>query len=177
MKKFLLSILLLLPSFAFAGYDLEVERSVPRDSKVNVQIYVPSLIVGMISGDINVKLNEKFTLGPQATYFAYGDHRGYELGLTANYALAGDVFDDRTWLVNPYVLYSHSDLSFDGAKDGKVKKGGVVGGLNLVYQWMWNSGVNMRAGIGAYYSTKKILLGIGNSNIGGTLMFSIGYAF
>lgn len=162
---------------SFASYAPQVERSVPRDSKVNVSIYIPSLLVGVISGDVNFKLSDKITLGPQGSYYSYGDHRGYDIGLSMNYALSGKVFDDRIWLVNPYVSYSYTDLSFDVSEDGKVKKGGVIAGANLVYQWMWNSGVNLRAGVGAYYSSRKPLIHFGDSHFGGMFLFSIGYAF
>lgn len=172
-----LLLVLVLPIISFASYVPEVERVVPRDSKVNVQVYIPSLLVGVISGDVNFKLAEKVTLGPQASYYSYGKHRGYDVGLSMNYSLSGDVFNDRIWLINPYVAYTYSDLSYDSFDDEKAKKGGVITGANLVYQWMWNSGINMRAGVGAYYSSKKPLLHIGESHIGGMLLFSIGYAF
>ncbi len=170
-------ILLLLSDFVFASYIPEVERAVPRDSKVNVAIYIPSLLLGVISGDVNFKLSEKITLGPQVSYFSYAKHRGYDLGLSMNYALSGEVFHDRVWLVNPYVAYSYNDLSFDRDENGQVKKGGILAGANLVYQWMWNSGVNLRAGVGAYYSSRKPLLDIGKSHVGGMALFSIGYSF
>jgi hypothetical protein len=180
MKKsifFICSVLLLMSSLVFASYVPEVGRTVPRDSKVNVSVYIPSLLLGVISGDINFKLSDKITLGPQGSYYSYGKHRGYDIGLSMNYALSGDIFGDRVWLLNPYAAYSYSDLSFDVNENGKVKNGGVVTGANLVYQWMWDCGINFRAGVGAYYSSRKPLLDIGKSHIGGTLLFSIGYAF
>ncbi|MBU0744321.1 MAG: hypothetical protein KKE11_03000, partial [Gammaproteobacteria bacterium] len=135
-----------LPTFVFASYVPEVDRIVPRDSKVNVQIYIPSLLLGAFSGDVNFKLNDKVTIGPQWSYYSFGEHRGHQLGLTMNYALSDDVFADRVWLLNPYILYIHLDSNFDDTLDKKVKKSGINSGANLVYQWMWNSGVNMRAG-------------------------------
>ena len=176
--SFICGSLLLMPGLVFASYTPEVERTIPKDPKVNISVYIPSLLVGILSGDINFKLTDKVTLGPQLQYFSYGEHTGgYDVGLSMNYALSGKVFDDRIWLFNPYVAYSYNDLSFDEYEDGKVKKAGIVTGANLVYQWMWNSGVNLRAGVGAYYSSRKPLLDIGGSHIGGMVLFSIGYAF
>ncbi len=169
--------LLFLSQVTFASYAIEVDRKVPRDSKVNVQIYVPSLLLGVVSGDINFKLSERVTLGPQASYYSYGGYKGYDVGLSMNYSLSGDVFNDRTWLLNPYVSYTYSDLSYDVLENKKIKKGGIITGANLVYQWMWDCGVNVHLGVGAYYSSKKPLLHIGETHIGGMCLLSIGYAF
>lgn len=179
MKKvisFLLGNLLLLSSAVFANYDTDylAEDTRSCDPKLNVQVYIPSLLFGVFSGDVSVKVSDKLSLGPQMSSFSYGKYKGYSAGLTANYALSGnDVFGDRIWLLNPHIGYAYDNVF----NSNSAKKGAITCGANLVYQWMWESGINTRVGVGINYSSSKPWNSISDSHFGGTALFSLGYAF
>ena len=144
------------------------------EPKINVQIYIPSLLFGVVSGDVNVKVTDKFSLGPQFNSFSYGRYRGYSAGLTANYALGNhQVFDDRIWLLNPHIGYSYDNV-FDNDAN---KKSAINGGVNLVYQWLWDSGINTKLGVGINCSSNKPWNSISDTHVGAVALFSLGYAF
>ncbi len=160
---------------ALASYTPEINRSFAGENnfKYNVSVLIPQLIVGQAAANFNIKVSDKISVGPSAKYYAYGKYKGYELGADMKIGLGGGVFNDRVWLFNPYAEFVHSDIENSLVK----KENGVQVGANLLYQWMWDSGVNMQAGVGVLYASQTPLIAIGNSHIAATATYTIGYAF
>ena len=146
-------------------------KALLHEKTVNLRVYVPGLFIGWTGGAIDFKVNPALTLGPTLKYFTYGSSNGYEVGATMNYALNGEV-SSSGWLVNPYAEYYQSNYNHR-----KENSSGVFG-ANLMYQWMWDNGLNLQLGGGLVYTTLKQPLGIGNSeNIHPNFDFTLGYSF
>jgi hypothetical protein len=181
MKKTLLSFILLKlitisPCYAETSatareLDYLNHKALIQEKKINLRFYIPGLFIGWTGGALDIKLNPALTLGPTLKYFTYGSYTGFETGLTLNYALNGEVFSSG-WLINPYAEYYQSNYNH------RKEQSSSVLGTNLMYQWMWDNGLNLQLGGGLVYSTLKQPLGIGgNENIHPNLNFTVGYSF
>ena len=192
-RHLLLIAVLLLPSIASAsasasdsvlsyGYNNHFEKQHQLSEKqFNVRMFIPGLFIGYLSGAADFKISPAITVGPIGKFFAYGKYTGFAVGAQMNYALnkQKDVFANG-WLFNPFIEYYQSD--FDGEKDEAndyLTTSSAVIGAYLVHQWMWDSGVNVRFGVGMSYSTTKLPLSIhiAGLNLGPNLELSMGYAF
>lgn len=151
-----------------------------------VRVHLPSLFIGWLSGSADYAFSRSTAVGVLGEYFAYGTNStstdpnnfnegasGYAYGAELQYALSHDLSTDG-WLVNPYIEDLHVKVNSGSAKQSRNI---FMVGTNLSYQWMWASGINMQMGIGAYYTSAKVLFGIGNSHIHPDLNITLGYAF
>lgn len=119
-----------------------------EEKNVNVDWNIPLSLLGYFSGSVNFKVTPHMTIGPIAGIEAWSSNNTsnsnniWSLGGQVYYALGGeDVMGDHIWLLNPYVEYMHvNDV------------GGASGGLLFMYQWAWNTGMNMQLGVGPAYT-------------------------
>jgi hypothetical protein len=181
MKKTILNLVLLsllASGSAFAATNATMReldylnsKALTHEKKINLRVYVPGLLIGWAGGAVDLRVNPALTVGPTLKYFAYGSHTGFEGGVLMNYALNGEVFSSG-WLLNPYAEYYQSNYN-----SRKQETSGVFG-ANLMYQWMWDNGINLQLGGGLAYTTLKLPLGIGGSeNLHPNFDFTLGYSF
>lgn len=181
MRKIILSLILLSllacsPSFSATSetareLDYLNSKALLQNKKMNLRFYIPGLFIGWTGATLDLKVNSALTVGPTLKYFTYGGSTGFEAGVMMNYALNGEVFSSG-WLVSPYAEYYQSNYN-----NRKENASGVLG-ANLMYQWMWDNGINLQLGGGLVYSTLKQPLGIGGSeNIHPNFDFTLGYSF
>jgi len=183
MKRLIVTTALLFPLLAVAKSNPYLSQSMsysPSSSKVvNVRIFVPGLFIGRIGGAIDFKLNNSWSIGPLVRYWTYswsfwgvsGNYAGLNAGVTMNYALNHNL-DNSGWLVNPYLEYVR-----DNYDDGEDKESGIETGVNFMYQWMWDIGVNIQAGVGAEYSSLDRPFSLGGSKFHPNFEITLGYAF
>ncbi len=171
------------PNFNAGAVNSNV-KPVAQMKRAFINVHIPSLFIGALSGTFDYALNRTWAVGLRGMYFAFGGKaalaKAYAFGAEAQYALSHDLGTDG-WLVNPYISYMHlsatSNLNGQGVSQPVGATSAYMIGSNLNYQWMWNSGINVRLGLGVFWLSKKTDFGIGNSNIHPDLNFTLGYAF
>jgi len=178
MKRLIVTTALLCPLLVFAKsnpYLSEGMSSTPTPHRMaNVKLFVPGIFIGRIGGALEFRLNKSWSIGPTLRYWAAGDFEGLNAGVSASYALNRDL-DKNGWLVNPYMEYVRDNYNSDG--DDGEKETGIETGANLMYQWMWDTGVNIQAGIGIEYSSLERPLSLGDSDFHPNFEITLGYAF
>lgn len=123
----------------------------------NVTINPFALLVGSFSGGVDVAVTDKITIGGYGGYskssFTLGSFTATRLGLRSDISLSDDVFEDG-WYAAPFVSYYtyKVDVGSDLYKSGAVKFNATNFGAILGYGWFWDSGINIRAGLGPMYS-------------------------
>ncbi|MCB1827099.1 MAG: hypothetical protein KDH94_01655 [Coxiellaceae bacterium] len=188
MKKLFISfsvlLMLFFTSLSFAGnpqYDdsgLQVVDGKPLAKSVNLRVFVPGLFVGYVGGVWDIAISDVMSFGPIVRVFVLGKYDGYDFGFNANYSLSGNLFSSG-WVLNPYVEYYHGNydqpLNASGVRE---KVSTVVLGADLMYQWMFNNGFNVMAGLGLEYTDQEIpVTMITDSDFHPHFEVTIGYAF
>jgi hypothetical protein len=123
------------------------------DRNVNVRVSPLSLAAGLVSSDVDLAVGKKMTVGPTFSMLKastlFTELSGFNIGARVNLNLSGDAMTD-SWLLGPSVAYTSVKVSALGesASAGKLAVGALV-----AYQWVWNSGINVNAGLGgSWYS-------------------------
>ena len=152
--------------------------SEPTTKSVNLRVFIPQLFVGYFGGVWDIGLSPTLSLGPIVRVFVVGDDEGYDVGLNVNYSLSGNLFKSG-FILNPYVGYYHGNYDQPVNVYGvRPKEGTVVVGIQLMYQWMFDNGFNIMAGLGGEYACEKIpVTMIGNDNFHAHYEVTLGYAF
>ena len=141
MKKILLLSTLFLTPAAFA-------------QSTNVRVNPLGLLIGLFNADIDFKVTDTVTVGPQLSYLNWSlgstSVKAYGIGARANFYLSGPVFTDG-WYAAPAVAmaFASAKNSTDSASYSAVNVSGLFG-----YQWVWASGFNINLGFGASYSAR-----------------------
>ncbi len=189
MKKIfslLIALLMVFSLSAFAGgnqkatpsQNVETLPGDPMSKSVNIRVYLPDLFAGYLGGVWDIALSPVMTFGPIVKVFAFGKYSGYAFGLNVNYSLSGDLFQNG-WIINPYAEYAktnyHQPFNSSGERE-KVDTG--IFGTNIMYEWIWKSGLNIMAGVGLEYSNEDVPITMNSdSDVHPSFEVTIGYAF
>jgi hypothetical protein len=189
MTKILFNIVFLFSAFTYAADQAQesVEKvSLPTSKSISIEVNPFSLLLGEVSGNVNIALGRKITFGPYGSFFSYkigdGGWSGFGFGARANIYLTGDAISD-SWYFGPGAGYKSITLGSDSL--GSITVSGLaIYGL-IGYHWVWNNGINLRLGGGASYSSIAAKTSASNgssitvpgSGLLGALEFSFGFAF
>jgi len=125
-----------------------------HDRGMNVRVNPLGLLVGTLSGDFDIKVSDRITIGPSLSYFSasmlFTKLTGFGIGARANIYLTGDAMTS-SWILGPGIGFSafSVDTGFEKGSSSGLYLGTVVG-----YQWVFGNGLNINLGAGANYYTQ-----------------------
>ncbi|MDB2592271.1 hypothetical protein N9Y17_00995 [Gammaproteobacteria bacterium] len=125
-----------------------------KDKQFNIELNILQTILGCIAGSLNYKLKQDSAIGINAGYqVTDSSKKMYNVGLTYNYAFNGD-YMSTGWIAKPYIAYGYykNTSTFD-----PMDSNGVAAGATITYKWMSDHGFNWQLGVGAFYSSVKLL--------------------
>lgn len=146
----------------------------------NVRFSIPQAVVGILGASLTYRLSDEFAVGPvfKTLYWTKSLSGGF-YGAEAAYALSGHLFMPG-WQINPFIHYWHYKDTDDQNPGDSIKKGYMVAGSKLTYQWIMTSGFNIQAGLGALVTQYKMPIGSNAWAQDGLVLFpalTIGWAF
>jgi hypothetical protein len=162
---------------------------------INITYNIFSTLIGTLAGSVEYKISKPVSLGVTGAYM-FNDYvnddsntntgglKYYSIGAFATFAFNKNVMATG-WLIQPTVEYADVSYTDNTQINPNVDLNGVSIEAPFIYQWMWDSGFNMRLGLGPAYtwlhgSTDSNNPGSSTngtaSGLGLTGMFTLGYA-
>ncbi|MCM2278684.1 MAG: hypothetical protein NDJ89_11475 [Oligoflexia bacterium] len=156
------------------------------DRNVNIRVSPLSIMSGNLGSDVDFAVSRKFTVGPTVSTLSASllavELKGYNIGARGNLYLTGDAMSDG-WILGPSIGYSSMRVSLgtEEGTTGKLSLGSLIG-----YQWIWGTGFNVNAGLGANWLSgdQKVATNQGTdlsipfySGIVPSAELTVGYAF